>query len=97
MVKKASKPKASGGPRALDLEAADKAVKKGKSDSLTERESEILMMLSDGLTNKEVANKLKISYKTVDTHRTNLMRKLDIHSITGLVKFALLSGRATLA
>ncbi|MBI5367174.1 MAG: response regulator transcription factor [Planctomycetes bacterium] len=97
MATKAKSAKSSAGPRALTLEGADKAIKKGLGENLTERESEILMLLSDGNTNKEVATKLRISYKTVDTHRTNLMRKLAIHSITGLVKFTLLSGRGSIS
>lgn len=88
--------KTAAGPRALDSEGADRAIRKGRGDLLTERENEVMLFLADGLTNKEAASRLRVSYKTVDTHRTNLMKKLEIHSVTGLVKYALLSHRAHL-
>lgn len=58
-------------------------------NELTEREIEILKLIAEGYSNKEVGEKLFISHRTVDTHRTNLMRKLDVHNIAGLIKFAL--------
>lgn len=57
--------------------------------ALTAREREIVQLLAEGRTSKEVAAALGISLKTVDTHRTNLMRKLGIHSIGELVRYAL--------
>jgi len=59
---------------------------------ITKREVEILKLISSGLTNKEIGEKLFISHRTVDTHRTNLMRKLDVKNIAGLVSFALKKG-----
>jgi two-component system response regulator NreC len=59
---------------------------------LTEREKEILSLIAEGYSNKEIGDKLFISHRTVDTHRTNLMRKLDVHNIAGLIKFALKNG-----
>lgn len=56
---------------------------------LTEREREILQLVVEGLTNQEISKKLCISSSTVDTHRKNIMAKLDIHSIAGLVKYAI--------
>jgi len=56
---------------------------------LTEREIEILTQIADGLSNKEIGDKLFISHRTVDTHRTNLMKKLDVHNIAGLIRFAI--------
>jgi DNA-binding NarL/FixJ family response regulator len=56
---------------------------------LTEREREILQLVVEGLTNQEIADKLCISTSTVDTHRKNIMAKLDIHSVAGLVKYAI--------
>jgi DNA-binding NarL/FixJ family response regulator len=56
---------------------------------LTEREIEILKMIADGLSNKEIGDQLFISHRTVDTHRTNLMKKLDVHNIAGLIRFAI--------
>jgi len=65
-----------------------------KSDSsgralLTERERQVLQMVAEGLTNQEIAEKLCISSSTVDTHRKNIMAKLDIHTVAGLVKYAI--------
>jgi DNA-binding NarL/FixJ family response regulator len=58
-------------------------------ESLTEREIEILKLISEGLSNKEIGDKLFISHRTVDTHRTNLMKKLNVHNIEDLIRFAL--------
>lgn len=59
---------------------------------LTERELEVLRLVATGRSNKEMAAKLGISRRTVETHRENLMRKLDIHSIAGLTRLALEQG-----
>jgi len=56
---------------------------------LTARETEILQLVAEGLTNQEIAGMLFISPSTVDTHRKNIMSKLDIHSVAGLVKYAI--------
>jgi len=56
--------------------------------SLTEREIEIIRLISQGFSNKEMAVKLFISPRTVDTHRTNIMRKLDLHNVAEMVRFA---------
>ena len=53
---------------------------------LTDREIEILALISHGFSNKEIGDKLFISHRTVDTHRTNLMKKLDVGNIAGLIK-----------
>jgi DNA-binding NarL/FixJ family response regulator len=55
---------------------------------LTPREREIVQLLAEGMTNKEVAATLNISVKTAETHRTNVMRKLDLHSVSELVRYA---------
>ncbi|GEA14102.1 DNA-binding response regulator [Moorella sp. E308F] len=57
-------------------------------DTLTEREREILILLAQGRTNREIAGLLHISSKTVDFHRTNLMRKLNLHNRIELTKYA---------
>ena len=57
--------------------------------TLTEREREVVQMLAEGKSNKEIANKLSISVKTVETHRATVMRKLDINSIVELVHYAI--------
>ena len=59
---------------------------------LTDREREILQLIAEGHTNQQVADTLFISVKTVEAHRSNIMRKLDIHDITELVKYAIKKG-----
>ena len=61
-------------------------------DLLTDREREILIWIARGLSNSEVADELGISPRTVDTHRTRMMRKLGTHSVAELVSFAARSG-----
>ncbi len=56
---------------------------------LSPREREIVQLLANGMTNREVASTLRISVKTAETHRSNIMRKLDLHSISALVRYAL--------
>lgn len=58
-------------------------------DRLTSRQREVLKLIAEGLTTKEIAQKLGLSIKTVKTHRTELMEQLDIHDIAGLVRFAI--------
>lgn len=60
--------------------------------NLSEREVEVLAALAEGLGNKEIGEKLFISPRTVDTHRTNLMKKLDTHNVAGLVRIAIKAG-----
>ena len=55
---------------------------------LTAREREIVQLLAEGMSSKEVAVALGLSVKTVETHRANLMRKLDLHSVSALVLYA---------
>ncbi|MBL7998563.1 MAG: response regulator transcription factor [Candidatus Kapabacteria bacterium] len=57
---------------------------------LTKREEEILQLVAQGLTSQEIANKLFISPRTVETHRAHLMEKLGVNNTAGLVRFALL-------
>lgn len=61
-------------------------------EKLTTREREMLQLIAEGHTTKEIAAKLNISVKTADTHRTNVMNKLNIHDIAGLTRFAILNG-----
>ncbi len=60
--------------------------------ALTEREREVLQLIAEGLTSKEIATQLGVSLKTVEAHRANLMEKLDIHKVSGLVRFAIREG-----
>ncbi|MDY0040745.1 MAG: response regulator transcription factor [Desulforhabdus sp.] len=61
-------------------------------DTLTQREREILKMIAEGYKNKEIGNYLCISAKTVEKHRANLMKKLDLHSTSALTAFAMEKG-----
>lgn len=61
-------------------------------DRLTPRQREVLQLIAEGATTKEIARKLKIGQKTAETHRTQLMQELDIHDIAGLVRFAIRHG-----
>ncbi len=61
-------------------------------DGLTEREREILALIAEGLSNQEIAQKLYISIKTVQTHRTHIMEKLDLHNRAQLVRYAIRKG-----
>ncbi len=57
-------------------------------DRLTPREREVVQLLAEGKSSKEVAVVLNLSVKTAETHRTNVMRKLDLHSVADLVRYA---------
>lgn len=59
---------------------------------LTDRETEIIRLIAEGFSNKEIGAKLFISHRTVDTHRTNLMKKLDVNNIAGLISYAIRNG-----
>lgn len=61
-------------------------------DTLTQREREILKLIAEGNKNKEIADYLCISLKTVEKHRTNLMKKLDLHNVASLTAFAIEKG-----
>lgn len=59
---------------------------------LTDREKDVLRLIVEGNSNRQVAERLYISPKTVDNHRTNIMSKLDLHNVIDLVKYAIASG-----
>jgi len=61
-------------------------------DTLTQREREVLKMIAEGCKNKEIADQLCISVKTVAIHRTNLMKKLNLHNASDLTKYAIEKG-----
>ena len=65
-------------------------------DRLSAREREVLQLIAEGKSSAEIAKTLHISNRTVDTHRHNLMEKLQIHSIAGLTRFAIRSGISSL-
>ncbi len=62
------------------------------ADFLTDREREILQLVAESHSTKEIAAKLGISVKTVDNHRTNLMRKLNLHDVASLTRYAMETG-----
>ena len=64
--------------------------------TLTSREREVLVQIAEGLSNKEIASRLGVGVRTVETHRERIMRKLDIHSVAGLTKFAISQGLVSL-
>ena len=74
-----------------DLSGQDKGVNKAKVE-LTRRERQVLRLLAEGESSKEIAHDLGISPRTVDVHRKNLMDKLDLHSVAALTRYALRQG-----
>jgi DNA-binding NarL/FixJ family response regulator len=64
-------------------------------DVLTPRQREVLQLIAEGQSTKDIARRLDLSVKTVETHRTQLMKQLDIHEVTGLVRYALRAGLVT--
>jgi len=67
-------------------------VQEQPTGDLTPREQEVLTLIAQGLSNNEIADQLVISAKTVDRHRENIMRKLNLHNRVDLVKYALRKG-----
>ncbi len=82
-------------PRVANYMVRDHILKKAAgtetlSDSiLTSREREVLQLLAEGKRTKQIASCLCVSVKTIETHRTNIMHKLDIYTLAGLVKYAI--------
>ena len=88
-------------PEIAGVVIGDYIKKDTKADSsvfslLSDREREVLQLMAEGKTTREVASYLHVSVKTVETHRTNIMTKLDIHSIAELTKYAIREGLTTL-
>lgn len=61
-------------------------------EALTSREREVLQLIAESCTSKEIANRLDISVKTADTHRANLMKKLNVHDVAGLTRLSIAFG-----
>jgi two-component system response regulator NreC len=74
------------------LQRRDKDLEEDPYESLTHREKQVLKLIAEGYTNKQIADMLYMSVKTVMGHRTHIMEKLNIHSRTELVKFAIRKG-----
>lgn len=68
---------------------AQKPVRDPQETPLTKRETEILVLIANQLTNHEIAEKLFVSARTVDTHRRNLLQKLGVKNTAGLVRYAM--------
>lgn len=62
------------------------------ADPLTARERQILQLVAEGNTTKEIARLLNVSFKTAESHRNHIMKKLDIHEVAGLVRYAIRKG-----
>ena len=69
----------------------------GTLAQISNREREVLVAIAEGLSNKEIACRLNLGVRTVETHRERVMRKLNIHSIAGLTRFAIQKGLIPLA
>ncbi|MGO8816503.1 MAG: response regulator [Terriglobia bacterium] len=96
-VKSVSRHKAFFSPkiRAMGFSSADgrslpKACRSGtKTGELTSRERQVVQLLAEGKSTKDVATALQITFKTAATHRTNILRKLELHSLADLVRYAI--------
>jgi len=78
------------------VEIADDNGTPTAANPLTEREQQVLVLIAEGKSNKEIASALDIGVRTIETHRERIMRRLDIHSVAGLTKYALTHGLITL-
>jgi DNA-binding NarL/FixJ family response regulator len=74
------------------LEYGKASTDRARLDSLSPRQREILKLIAEGLSTKEKARRLNISVKTVESHRAELMERLNIHDVAGLVRFAIKMG-----
>ena len=82
----------SGGGRAIDPELVGVLISEPPRPRLSPREREILGHVAGGLSTKEIAARLNLSVKTIETHRQHIMDKLDIHDVAGLVRYAMREG-----
>ncbi len=74
------------------LHYVEEASKPNSYTQLTDREREVLQLIVEGFSNKEIAEQLHLSVKTVGNHRLNLMEKLDLHNVSDLTKYAIRKG-----
>jgi two-component system, NarL family, nitrate/nitrite response regulator NarL len=82
--------------RAALSEFVSSGGKKEPFAQLTIREREVLVLIAEGQSNKEIADKLGIGVRTIETHRERIMRRLNIHSVAGLTKYAIANGLISL-
>jgi two-component system response regulator NreC len=76
----------------VDAMAQSARTEVGGQPLLTEREREVVRLVAEGLSSREIAERLCISVKTVDTHRANIMDKIGVHSVAELIKYAIREG-----
>ncbi|MCJ7772952.1 MAG: response regulator transcription factor, partial [Desulfobacterales bacterium] len=72
----------------MQLPEKEAKIKDATYETLTSREQEIMVLLAEGLSSKKIAEKLFISPKTVENHRSNILRKLNLHSTIELIRYA---------
>jgi len=82
----------SGLSKSMDLNIKDGSEKKKDTNHLTERERDVLHLIAEGFSDKQITGKLHISLNTVHTHRKHIMKKLGIHKQTGLIRYAIRKG-----
>ena len=85
-------PRVMAGRRVIGEEVRAALEEAAELERLTTRERQIVSLVAGGMTNREIAERLGVSVKTVDNHRTNLMRKLGVNSVAGLISHALREG-----
>ena len=78
------------------LKGPDPASRIASHDGLSGRECEVLRLIAEGYTSKEIASQLDLSVKTVEAHRTRIMEKLRIHNVAGLTRYAISRGISSL-
>ena len=71
---------------------SDTLLRRDDAMVLTRRQLEVLVLMANGKNTKEIAGTLRISFKTVGCHRSNIMRRLDIHDVAGLVRYSIRNG-----
>jgi two-component system response regulator NreC len=74
------------------IRAAEKTLEEDPFETLTDREREVLQLIAEGGSNREIADLLYLSIKTVQTHKTHIMEKLNLHSMADLIRYALRKG-----
>ena len=81
-------------PGELSGVVVDELTARGDGDSveLSRRERQVLALIAEGCTNRDVAARLELSVRTIETHRKHIMTKLDIHTVAGLTKYAINRG-----
>lgn len=78
--------------RAHDVAVGESEREKGRFALLTERERQVLILVAEGYTSRDMARLLRLSARTVESHREHLARKLGIHTVAGLTRFAVANG-----